>query len=244
MHRHILGDRSGFGAAGFASNLHQSRLRAVVVGIAAAGGVDPADAGQIKNLPHPVEQIVLEVFKRAVWVGMAFLGQQRRRRGGAGAQGQCGGHVLGEGLEFRAPRHRGAFALEFDHGADALGRIGVDREPAGRGFPIGTHRLRFHTLLAQPLHRLFGVAAALEQGLLALHHRQAGLVSQCHHRSGCDLCHRASPCRLQNENDRIRSDENGDTPHWLKRAEATAGLARRCRQATSLTPPNGAQRRL
>ena len=164
-----------------------------MVGIAAARCVDPADPRQFKHFPHAIEEVVLQFAQRAVGMGQALLRQQIVRRLGARAKGQRFGDVSHEVLEVGAAGHGGALALHFDHGTNTLGQVGVDSQAAGGSLTIGTHRLRLHTLLPQPIDGLVGVAATCLQGLLALHHRQARLVAEGHHGRCGDLSQGLSP---------------------------------------------------
>ena len=122
-------------------------------------------------------------------MGVAFLGKEIGGGLRAGPEGERRGDVLGEGLEVGAVGHRGALALQLDDRADILRGIGIDRQTPRRGFTVGAHRLRLDALLAEPFHGLLRVAAALLKGLFAFHHRQSGLVPECHDRCCRDLCH-------------------------------------------------------
>ena len=189
MHGDLFRGGGRFGRGRLAGHFDERGLRAVVVGVAAAGCVDPADPGEVEHLAHPVEEVVFEFAERLVGMGLALLGQQVGRGLRPGPEGQRLGDVIGEILEIVAVRDRGALALELDHRADTLRGIGVDGKPAGRHLAVGPHRLGLDPLLAQPLHGLLRVAAAFLERLLALHHREARLVAEGHHCRCCNLCH-------------------------------------------------------
>ena len=70
-----------------------------MVGIAAAGGVDPLDPREFEHLPHAVEEVVLEFAERPVWMGQALLGEQVCGGLRARPESERLSHVVGEILE-------------------------------------------------------------------------------------------------------------------------------------------------
>ena len=58
------------------------------------------------------------------------------------------------------------------------GKVGKDRDTAGRGFATQPGLFRLDALLAQPIDRGFFVAAGFLQRLFAFHHGQAGTLAQ------------------------------------------------------------------
>ena len=107
------------------------------------------------------------------------LGEQLLGRGGARAGGQLLGQVVGQ-LR-RTPSLAATGALSHRSSTIAptpLVPIGMQTDPAERGLAPDAALLHLDAVLAQPLDGRLLVAAGVLQGLLAVHHRQAGLLAQ------------------------------------------------------------------
>ena len=128
----------------------------------------------------------------SVWRRLAGrrLGQQLLGRRRAGARGQLLGQVVGQLHELLVGRPPGR--------SRNAGRPSRRRWPSGRrrrrsGRTVVARPARFsidlRARLAQQLDRLVRVAAGLLQGLLAVHHGQAGLLAKRLDGGRGNLCH-------------------------------------------------------
>ena len=151
--------------------------------------VDPHDPRQLEHLADAVEHVVLLLRQRRAGLLGRRLLQQLLGRLAPGPGGQLLGQVVGQLDELLAVGHRRAFAAQLDHRADCpprsrhRRRSGRPRSRGPAGFPSSC------PLLAQPVDRRVLVAAGLLQGLLAVHHGQAGPLAQRLDRRRGNLCH-------------------------------------------------------
>ncbi len=101
-----------------------------MVSINATGAVDTRHASNGHHLAHLVEQIVFDFAESFARRGQALLLEQIVSRFDFRTGRQDLAQVRGECLEFFVVRHGGAFALQFDHRGDVLGRVRVHGDPA------------------------------------------------------------------------------------------------------------------
>jgi hypothetical protein len=100
------------------------------------------------------------------------------------------GNLVGQVDEHFVLGHRRGLAAQLDDpaalavGGDELAHPAFARLAVAAGFHLAL------VLFGQPLDRAGFVAVALGEGLLALHHRQAGLLPQRHHLRRLQFCHR------------------------------------------------------
>src|SRR5918994_535943 len=88
------------------------------------------------------------------------------------------GDLTGERLELLVARDEVGFALDLDQRPLCRRAVDVGRHDSLAGSAPASLGGRSRPLLAQDLDCLVDVAAGLDQGLLAVHHRRAGLLAQ------------------------------------------------------------------
>ena len=119
--------------SGAAFDLQQhARDRRRVVAVAAASPVDPHHPPTLNTSRMRLNRSSFCSPQRRAGLAGRRLGQQFVGRLGTGTGRQLPGQVVGQLDELLVLRHRGAFALQFDHRADRRIETGVDAESAER----------------------------------------------------------------------------------------------------------------
>ena len=129
VHGDVLG-RLGVAAL----DLDQRGDRPVVMSVAAARPSMRAMRPTLNTSRMRLNRSSFDVLQRLAGLRGGGLLEQLLAGLCAGAGGKLLGQIVGELLELGAVGHRGAFALQLDHGADVLVQIDVDRDAAGAGF--------------------------------------------------------------------------------------------------------------
>ena len=116
-----------------------------------------------------------------------LAGQQGLYRGRVLAHHNAS-HIFYKVLEQFVLRHKVCLGVHFNHNAQLLFHVSRGIHHAlGRNAPglfLGSRK----ALLAQPLHSFVKIAASLSQGLFAIHHAAAGLLTQFLYIL-CSKCH-------------------------------------------------------
>jgi len=146
------------------------------MGIAAAGTIELHDSADGEYFANAVEHVGHLLAERHAGLRRRRLLQQLVGRGHTGG-GQNFCQVVGKLLGFGTSRHRSAFAFELDHRPFARGQIGKHGDAASLGIAAEPGLFDLLALLTQKLDGRFHIALRLAQGLLAVHHREAGLLA-------------------------------------------------------------------
>ena len=133
VHAHVLGQ---FRAASRDLQQH-ARDRRCVMAVAAARPVDTNHPPDVEYFANPIEQIVLLLPQGRAWLARRRLVQQFVGRLGARPRRQLAGQVVRQLDQLRILRHRVAFALQLDHGANRRIETGEDAKSTKRRFAVG-----------------------------------------------------------------------------------------------------------